>query len=330
MLSTPLRAAITETLERNQQAILFLNRRGHATFITCEVCGHSLKCRECDVCLTYYQGASRLQCNYCGVSSPLPSQCPECDGPLLKLGVGTERVEAEVVEAFPRARVGRLDRDAVTTNERLTDVLSSFALRDIDILIGTQMVAKGHDFPGVTLVAVVLADTALSLPDFRAAERTFQVLTQVAGRAGRGVDPGRVLVQTYNPDSLPIAAVLRNDFAGFSAEELRRRQVLNWPPVSRMAAIRVESESAEWCRRAAERLAQWARRAMPPSQHGVRLLGPAPAPISRIKGRTRWQLVVKGPTHASLVSILDAIEAAQQDLPSTIRIAVDVDPSAML
>ncbi|MDP3232557.1 MAG: primosomal protein N' [Myxococcales bacterium] len=330
MLSAPLRLAMQETLDRGQQAILFLNRRGHATFLACEVCGQNLKCTECDVCLTYYQGRGRVQCNYCGRAHSLPKGCPECDGPLLQLGVGTERIEAEVAEAFPAARLGRLDRDAVTTNERLTDLLSSFARRELDILIGTQMVAKGHDFPGVTLVAVILADTALSLPDFRASERTFHLLTQVAGRAGRGADAGRVLVQAYNPDALPIAAMLKNDFEGFSDAELQRRKALQWPPTTRMASIRIECDSAELCARTAQHLATVASRAMPPSSHGVRLLGPAPAPISRIKGKTRWQLVVKGPSHVAMAGPLDAIERALAEVPHAVKVVIDVDPGAML
>lgn len=330
MLSAPLRLAMQETLDRGQQAILFLNRRGHATFLACEVCGQNLKCTECDVCLTYYQARGRVQCNYCGRAHSLPKGCPECDGPLLQLGVGTERIEAEVAEAFPAARLGRLDRDAVTTNERLTDLLSSFARRELDILIGTQMVAKGHDFPGVTLVAVILADTALSLPDFRASERTFHLLTQVAGRAGRGADAGRVLVQAYNPDALPIAAMLKNDFEGFSDAELARRKALQWPPTTRMASIRIECDSAELCARTAQHLATVASRAMPPSSHGVRLLGPAPAPISRIKGKTRWQLVVKGPSHVAMAGPLDAIERALAEVPNAVKVVIDVDPGAML
>lgn len=330
VLSAPLKLAMQETLDRGQQAILFLNRRGHATFLACEVCGQNLKCTHCDVCLTYYRASGRVQCNYCGRAHGLPKACPECAGPLLHLGVGTERIEAEVAEAFPAARVGRLDRDAVTTNERLTDLLSSFARRELDVLIGTQMVAKGHDFPGVTLVAVVLADTALSLPDFRAAERTFHLLTQVAGRAGRGADAGRVLVQTYNPEALPIAAMLKHDFEGFSEAELKRRHLLQWPPTTRMAVIRLEAEGAELCAQTAKTLAAVAARAMPAASAGVRLLGPALAPISRIKGKTRWQLVVKGPTHASMQGPLDAIERALVEQPRAVRITIDVDPSAML
>ncbi len=330
VLSDPLREAMQQTLDKGQQVILFLNRRGHATFLTCEVCGQSLKCPECDVCMTLHLSSRRVQCHYCGRAEPVPSQCAQCSGPLLKLGVGTERIEAEVAEAFPRARVARLDRDAVTSNEKLTELLSGFARREIDVLVGTQMVAKGHDFPGVTLVAVVMADTALALPDFRAAERTFHLLTQVAGRAGRGVDPGRVLVQSYNPEAPPIAYMLRNDYDGFSEAELRRRQDMAWPPTTRMAAIRIEGESPGQTQQVAEQLGRLMARHLPDSSQGVRLLGPAPAPIARIKGKTRWQLVIKGPTHAHLHRPLAAVEAVLDEVPSAVKVVIDVDPGAML
>lgn len=330
MLSEALREAMQQTLQKGQQVILFLNRRGHATFLTCEVCGQSLKCPQCDVCLTLHLTSRRIQCHYCGRAEPVPSQCALCMGPLLKLGVGTERIEAEVTEAFPQARVARLDRDAVTSNEKLTELLSGFARREIDVLVGTQMVAKGHDFPGVTLVAVVMADTALALPDFRAAERTFHLLTQVAGRAGRGADAGRVLVQSYNPEAAPVAFMLRNDFEGFSALELKRREQMAWPPLTRMAAIRIEGESAGQTQQVAEQLGRLMARHLPDASDGVRLLGPAPAPISRIKGKTRWQLVIKGPTHAHLHRPLAAVEAVLDELPSAVRVVIDVDPGAML
>jgi primosomal protein N' (replication factor Y) len=330
VLSSVARAAITETLERGQQVILFLNRRGHATFLTCEVCGESLKCQDCDVCLTLHLSARQVQCHYCGRASFVPPTCPSCGGPLLTLGVGTERLEAEVIEVFPRARVARLDRDAASNAETLTDLLARFARRELDVLVGTQMVAKGHDFPGVTLVCVVLADTALAMPDFRAAERTFHLLTQVAGRAGRGADAGRVLVQSYNPEAPPVARMLESDFAGFSAAELERRRALAWPPYTRLAAIRVEGDGAELTTRVATRLGQVLARALPHSSRGVRLLGPAPAPITKLRGKTRWQLVLKAPTHHALGPPLDALEKALEDLPSGVKVIIDVDPVAML
>ncbi len=330
VLSQPLIDAMEEVLGRGQQAILFLNRRGHSTFLLCEVCGLAVRCKDCDVSLTHHLSSRRVMCHYCGFGGHVPEQCAECRGPLLKLGVGTERVEAEVAERFPRARVARLDRDAASSAEKLTELLASFARRELDILVGTQMVAKGHDFPGVTLVCVVMADTSLAIPDFRAAERTFHLLTQVGGRAGRGTDPGRVLVQTYNPDSEPIQRVLAHDYAGFSETELRWRKALAWPPFTRMAAVRIDGEHPGQTADVARELGARMARRLPRASEGVRLLGPAPAPIGRIKGRTRWQLLVKGPTHASFAAALSEVEARMADLPSGVKVVIDVDPTAML
>jgi primosomal protein N' (replication factor Y) len=249
---------------------------------------------------------------------------------MLKLGIGTERVEAEVAERLPQARVARLDRDSATSAERLTEMLAAFARRELDVLVGTQMVAKGHDFPGVTLVCVVMADTSLAIPDFRASERTFHLLTQVAGRAGRGKDPGRVLVQTYNPDSEPVKRVLAHDFDGFARQELEWRRALAYPPFARMAAIRLEGEHPEQTAGVARHLGDFLSRRMPPASAGVRLLGPALAPISRIRGKTRWQILLKGPTHAALAPLLARLEAKLEEVPSGVKVVIDVDPAAML
>lgn len=330
ILSKPLLDAMEETLNRGQQTILFLNRRGHSTVLLCEVCGLSLKCSECDVCLTLHRSQGRVVCHYCGLAHSVPDRCRECTGPMLKLGIGTERVEAEVAERMPRARVARLDRDSATSAERLTELLAAFARREIDILVGTQMVAKGHDFPGVTLVCVVMADTSLSIPDFRAAERTFHLLTQVSGRAGRGKDPGRVLVQTYNPDSEPVKRVLAHDFDGFSRQELEWRRALAYPPYTRMAAIRLEGEHPEQTAGVARHLGDFLSRRMPPASAGVRLLGPALAPIARIRGKTRWQILLKGPTHAALAPLLARLEEKLEEVPSSVKVVIDVDPGAML
>jgi primosomal protein N' (replication factor Y) len=323
-------AALAETLERGQQAILFLNRRGHSTFVLCQTCGQSVRCDDCDVSLTLHLSRRRLVCHYCGANRPLPERCPSCEGTVIPLGVGTERVEAEVAERFPKARVARLDRDVAGSAEKLTDLLAAFARREIDVLVGTQMVAKGHDFPGVTLVCVVLADTSLALPDFRAGERTFQLLTQVAGRAGRGLDPGRVLVQTYHPEAEPVARVIGHDFTQFAAQELEWRKALLYPPFSRMVAVRVEAQDASLAQRTARALAQAAIRKLPPPEQGVRMLGPAPAAIARIQGKTRWQLLLKAPGYGPLAGPLGALEDEARAAPSSVKVVVDVDPGAML
>jgi primosomal protein N' (replication factor Y) len=338
VLSTSAIQAMRETLARGQQTILFLNRRGHSTFLLCSQCGTPVRCHQCDVTLTHHLSERRVMCHYCGESRPLPTACTECEGPLLHLGAGTERVEAEVAANFPEARLARLDRDAVSSAESLTQVLTTFARREIDILIGTQMVAKGHDFPGVTLVCVVLADTALSLPDFRAAERTFQLLTQVSGRAGRGSEPGRVLLQTYNPDAPCIQRVVQHDFEGFADEELGWRKALMYPPFARLAVLRVESAQESEASRTARGLADLLGRMLSGSaghfasgeKTGVRLLGPAIAPLSRLRGKSRWQLLLKAPTYGAMSPLLEAVEQQARTLPTTVRVVVDVDPWTML
>lgn len=330
ILSPPLFDAIQQVLSRGQQVILFLNRRGHSPFLICEVCGTSLRCASCDVCLTHHLSPGRVICHYCGFASAVPSRCAECKGPLLRLGVGTERVEAEVAERFPRARIARLDRDSAPSAHRLSSMLTAFARREIDVLLGTQMIAKGHDFPGVTLVCVLMADSSLAFPDFRAAERTFQLLTQVGGRAGRGADPGRVLVQTYNPDAEPLQRMRVHDFNGFALAELNWRRAMAYPPFSRLAALRIEGLQPEETRSKAIELAKRLARRLPPPPWGVRLLGPAPAPIRRLKGKTRWQMLLKGPSHASLAGPLSAAEAFLDELPASVKLAIDVDPAAML
>ncbi|MGO9764802.1 MAG: primosomal protein N' [Myxococcaceae bacterium] len=322
--------ALAETLAKGQQAILFLNRRGHSTTLVCEACGQCLSCTECDVPLTLHLQPKAVQCHYCGLSRALPEACPACGGSLLLLGTGTERVEAEVAQRCPTARVARLDRDAVGTGERLTERLAAFARGELDVLVGTQMVAKGHDFPGVTLVCVVSADTGLMLPDFRAAERTFQLLTQVAGRAGRGQDAGRVLVQTYNPEAEPVARAAAHDFVGFAARELEWRRALAYPPFSRLAALRLEGADAQRTASAAGALARLLEKHLPPPASGVRLLGPAPAPLSRLKGLSRWQLLLKAPQHRVLRPVLDTAEQAIRTLPPGVRAILDVDPGGML
>lgn len=330
LLSPELAQAIEATLDRGRQTILFLNRRGSSTYHLCLSCGRALTCPNCAVSLTHHELRGELLCHYCGERSPLPEHCEFCGGHIERLGMGTEQVEAELGRLFPRARVDRLDRDTAARPDDLTERLSAFARGERDILIGTQMVAKGHDFPGVLLVGVLLADLALNLPDFRAAERTFQLLTQVAGRAGRGREPGQVLIQTFSPEAPAVARVVGHDFDGFAAQELAIRQAFHYPPFCRTMICRVDGRGAQETASAAHRLAQVAVEAIRRSGEALRLLGPAPAPISKLKGRVRWQMLFKGPTPRSLQPLAEAIERERPHLRGQVRAALDVDPLSML
>jgi primosomal protein N' (replication factor Y) len=329
-LAPALSQALREVLDKGEQAILFLNRRGHSTFVTCAVCGLTVKCPNCSISLTHHVHRNRLLCHYCGFEQHLPESCPECKSQLLKLGFGTEKVEEEVIRDFPSARVLRLDRDSATDATELTRALSDFARNEFNVMIGTQMVAKGHDFPGVTLVGVILADTALALPDFRAAERTFQVLAQVAGRAGRGKQAGRVLVQTYNPEADAISHVVGHDFNGFAAGELERREALNFPPYAKLLAIRVDAMLEDVARETIASLARVAELAIRRQAEPLRLLGPAPAPLARVRGRYRFQMLMKGRSHKAMAPIVARIEAMLPTLPSSARVLFDVDPVSMM
>lgn len=333
LLSRPLADAIAETVAAGEQVILFLNRRGFSTVVLCKACGHVLRCPDCDVSMTYHRGASRVVCHYCGRNQPPPQRCGSCHQASLEhLGIGTEQVEDVVRTRFPGARVARLDRDTAGPVGReqgpsrgLEKILAQVHAREVDILVGTQMVTKGHDFPGVTLVGVLQPDQGMHLPDFRASERTFQLLEQVAGRAGRAERPGRVLVQTYNPKHAAIVALTTHDYEGFARQELQHRQSTGFPPFQRLVAIRIDGPDAALVQRVAAESAQRARAAGGP---GVRILGPAEAPIPRLRGRVRWQVWLAGGARAELVAAADA--AAGASLSGDVRLAVDVDPQSVL
>ncbi len=335
MLTAPLSTAIEETLARGEQVILFLNRRGFSTFVVCKACGHAFRCRHCSVSLTYHRDRDRLLCHYCGHAEPAAADCPECGArrSILRRGIGTEKVAAAVAEHFPGARVARLDRD-VAGGAASEKVLARVSRREVDILVGTQMVTKGHDFPAVTLVGVLCADTALSLPDFRAAERTFQLLTQVAGRAGRGDRPGRVIIQTWRPEVTAVACAAQHDYERFFDAEVMARAELGYPPFGHLVAVRLDGTDAGAVEAAARTLA---RRAEGIRVHlpEVAVLGPSEAPLARLKGRTRWHLWLKGPERRELRRALHALvggERAGSDagLPPSVRVGVDVDPMSAL
>ncbi len=326
LLSVRIFRALQENLERGEQSILFLNRRGFAPSVECEDCGEVLECPLCSVALTLHRrGGEQLVCHYCDYRAPLPQVCPKCgSAALAHEGVGTERVEASLREALPTARIARLDRD-VAAGAASEAVLDRVRRGEVDILVGTQMVTKGHDLPNVTLVGVLNADAALSLPDFRAAERTFHLLVQVAGRAGRGDRPGRVLIQTRQPEHPALAMATKHDVDAFLAHELEARAELGYPPFSRMALVRVDAPEEARAHQTSEHLAEVARRAAAPS---VQIMGPAEAPLKRLKGRFRYRFMLRAEDHASLRIPLLAV--LRSPVPSTVRVSVDVDPMHML
>jgi primosomal protein N' (replication factor Y) len=326
LLSAPLERALGETLAAGEQSLLFLNRRGYATFLLCQRCGHRLECRHCAVTLTWHKARERLLCHYCGYSETPTELCPLCGAAAVtRLGLGTEKLAEQIVARFPTARVARLDRD---TASELRQILAAMHRREIDILIGTQMLTKGHDFPGVTLVGVVLADTGMGLPDFRAGERTFQLLAQVAGRAGRRGRAGRVLIQTYNPEHPAVVCALTHDYTRFAEAELAARTALGYAPSMRIGLLRVDGPDPLQVRDIAtlvsRRVAdEIARLALP-----VFVQGPAEAPLSRLKGRTRWQLLLRAKTSQALRTVLWA--ALKAPLPRGVRLHADIDPASTL
>ena len=332
LFSSPLAEGIVSALAAREQVILFLNRRGFSTVVLCRACGHVVRCDNCSVSMTYHRGLGRLVCHYCARTTAVPARCPACQAPKLeRLGVGTERVEAVVRERFPDARVARLDRDTAgargpeSEGRGLHGVLRRMQAGEIDILVGTQMVTKGHDFAGVTLVGVLQPDQGLNLPDFRAAERTFQLLEQVAGRAGRGDRPGRVVVQTYNPEHPAIDAVRTHDYEGFARAELLLRQEADYPPFSRMVALRLDASDVA---RAKEAAADAAMAAQAAGGAAVRVRGPAEAPIPRVRGRSRYQVWLSAHERGPLMAAARA--GAGIKLGGDARIVVDVDPQSVL
>ncbi|MEZ0312211.1 MAG: primosomal protein N' [Myxococcota bacterium] len=329
IFTAPLAAAIERGLAADEQTILFLNRRGFASVIYCGDCGHTYKCESCDVSLTLHRRRGQLACHYCGHEEEAPDDCTACKGHNLQQhGLGTERVEAELRMLLGPIPVARLDRDTVRRRSDLTRELTRFACGEAKVLIGTQMVAKGHDFPGVTLVGVVSADAGLSFPDFRAAERTFQLLTQVAGRAGRGDKPGIVMVQTYDPEHYAIKAAAKHDYETFARHELSLREELGYPPYTHLVLSRYECENERLAHEAAKTDAERMRDLAAARQADkVQVLGPAVAPLARLQGRHRVQVLLKGKDRASL---RDVMRAMRRSHPHEVRQVVDVDPFSML
>jgi len=325
-LSTALRDAMGRALDDGGQVILLLNRRGFHTFVLCPKCGDVLKCRSCDVALTYHQDKRLLVCHTCDAERERPPACPACRAPhLFYGGIGTERLEREVRDAFPGHSARRMDSDTMRAPGSHEQVLAAFKAGDVRILLGTQMIAKGLDFPEVTLVGVVNADTSLHLPDFRAAERTFQLVAQVAGRTGRGDRPGRVLVQTYSPDHPAIRRAAEHDYLGFVADELPRRRDHEVPPFGRLVRLIARGPDDTSVGNYLDTLASHLAAGSPP---GVRLLGPSPAPVRKIRDLFRHHLQLRAPSPAPLRALLRTL--ADLPPPAGIELAVDVDPVGLL
>jgi primosomal protein N' (replication factor Y) len=333
--SRRLKEAVAETLAARRQVILFLNRRGHASFVQCLGCGHTQRCPDCNVSLTFHSTNHSLRCHYCGFSITAPDKCPQCGGVDLRFGApGTQRVERAVRELFPDAAVARMDLDTTRAQGAHWRMLKAFADGATDILLGTQMIAKGLDFPRVGLVGVVSADVGLNLPDFRAGERTFQLLTQVAGRTGRGAERGRVVVQSYLPEHYTIALARDQLFTPFFERESAERggAGLGYPPFARLVGILVKGRDQAGVMKAAGRVADFLDRgAAKMKDPKPEVLGPAPAPLERIKGAYRWQVIVRGKGTAARALVAGALaQKASLKLPSAVSLSVDVDPQDLL
>jgi primosomal protein N' (replication factor Y) len=318
MFSRSLSEAIQRAMKGNEQVMLFLNRRGAASYIQCRDCGFVLKCRRCDVPLTYHLDEEMLVCHQCNYRTKVPDVCPQCRSRRIRfLGTGTQKLEQEARAAFPKARLLRWDSDTTGKRDAHRQILEKFRNHEADILIGTQMITKGLDLPRVTLVGVVSADTALNLPDFRAGERTFQLLTQVAGRAGRGPLGGQVIIQTYSPEHYAIRAAARHDFAGLYRKEIEYRRELRYPPFTELASLTYVHRNDEACQREAERMKKLlVSEINTRGVSGTGIIGPAPAFVHRLRGRYRWQIVLRGSALSSFLS----------DIPIPQGWIIDIDP----
>ena len=323
-------SAIADTHARKEQTIILLNRRGYSSFILCRSCGESIECPNCDVTLTYHRGDSTLVCHYCNHRQRAPAECPVCASKYIYyVGEGTEQIEEILRRRFRGLRIGRIDRDTKSRRHEFEKTLLDFSKGEIDLLVGTQMLAKGHDFPNVTLVGVVSVDAGLALPDFRAAERTFQLITQVAGRAGRGDLPGRVLIQTYHPDHYAIKHAIAQDYRGFYDEEIRHRRNLGFPPFVALALFLVRNKDAARARSIAQEL----RNHLNQTNHerAARILGPAPAPFARLRGEYRIQLLIKSRSRKQMRAVIDqALKNFEEAGNDARAITLEIDPVSMM
>jgi primosomal protein N' (replication factor Y) len=328
IFSRALIESVRERLSNNEQVMVLLNRRGFSSFVACRSCGARVECVNCSVTLTWHRRDRRLLCHYCGYAEKVPSVCPKCQSEHIHfMGAGSERVEDELHAEFPEAKIARLDRDTVTGKRQFEDILNNFRERNFDILVGTQMIAKGHDIPNVTLVGVVSADVGLGMPDFRAAERTFQLLTQVAGRAGRGYLPGVVYMQTINPDHYAVKLAAQHDYTGFFEKELQFRRFMKYPPFSAMANVLVRATKQEDALRMSTELGHH----LTPAPDNMKIMGPAEAPVPRLKDEFRYQLLIKSGSRKTLNALLKrAQEFAREQKWNATALVIDVDPLTLM
>jgi primosomal protein N' (replication factor Y) len=327
-LSRAMVEAVQARLENREQCMLLLNRRGFSSVVTCRSCGHTIGCQHCAVTLTYHRRDRRLLCHYCGYAERVPQVCPKCESQhVFFLGAGSEKLEESLRHDFPGARIARMDRDTITSKRDYESILRAFRDHDYDILVGTQMIAKGHDMPNVTFVGIINADIGLSLPDFRAAERSFQLLTQAAGRAGRGEVPGTVFIQTLNPEHYAVRFAAAQDYARFYAKEIEFRRAMRYPPFAALANVLIRCPSEEDVLRYAAELGQ----VLTPPPEGVRVLGPAEAPVPKLKQEFRQQILLKSPSRKKLNGTLQRLRAHAFDSrwPAT-ALVIDVDPYTLI
>jgi primosomal protein N' (replication factor Y) len=333
LFSNQLVKALKNNLRDGKQSLIFLNRRGYASMVLCNDCGNSVQCIHCRVSLTLHQASSRLLCHYCGYSVPRAVICPDCGSShVVEVGFGTERIEQELAQIVPTARLARLDRDTCLKRHDYIRVLKGMHEHRVDILIGTQMIAKGHHFPLVTLVGIIWADVGLSVPDFRAAERTYQLLSQVTGRAGRGADPGRVIIQTHQPDHYGISLARQHDYEALYQREIALRRQLGYPPFARLINFRIEGSKERQVEKIAAALASSAEQLIKKGRATVKILGPAPAPLALLRGKFRWQLLLMGSErkvlHDCSISLLR--QTANLATAQRVKVSLDIDPENLL
>lgn len=329
MFSNSLYQAIEENLKEKKQTILFLNRRGYSTFIMCRDCGYTVKCKNCDISLTYHSYEKKLKCHYCGHEEDLVTICPECGSKKIRyFGTGTQKLEQEILKQFPKAKTIRMDVDTVTKKNSHEEILNKFKNENLDILIGTQMVVKGHHFPNVTLVGVVAADSSLNIDDYRASERTFQILTQVAGRAGREKLPGKVIVQTYNPEAFSIQCAKQQNYEMFYETEIELRKQLKYPPFCDIIVIGFNSSNEIDIK--TESNAMYEKLKSRLNANDFKVFAPKPSPIEKIQNRYRWRIIIKGNINEEANRVLNETlkEMYEKDLKTT-RISIDVNPNNM-